>query len=322
MDLRAFSVDICVTLLSMRLDMISTTLHIPLGGQFGFWQTVNSHGWCALVPFDVDKSEQRLGRLLELQNGTLVRCSLHRRSSNLTAELKSAGKITKAEKDEVRRQLTECLRLNEDLSEFYTEARRRPHYRWIARQRAGRLLRAPTVFEDVVKMICTTNCSWALTESMVGNLVRNLGTPFDNGVRSFPSPQALAQVTEKYLRTHIRTGYRSPYLLELATRIAEGDLKIEHWRSSTLSSEELFEEARSVKGMGTYAAGNILKLLGRYDYLGLDSWVRAKFYELHKKGRRVSDKTIERHYASFGKWKGLFFWLEMTREWYDRKFPF
>lgn len=252
----------------------------------------------------------------------MVKCSLRQRSANVAAELQTDRHLTKAEKDEVRQQVNNCLRLNEDLSEFYREARRHPHYRWIARQGAGRLLRAPTVFEDIVKMICTTNCSWALTESMVGNLVRNLGKPFDHSVRSFPSPQALAQVTEKYLRTHIRTGYRSPYLLELATRIAEGDLKIEHWRTSSLSSEELFEEARSVKGMGPYAAGNILKLLGRYDYLGLDSWVRAKFYELHKNGRRVSDRVVEKHYASFGKWKGLFFWLEMTRDWYDHKFPF
>jgi 3-methyladenine DNA glycosylase/8-oxoguanine DNA glycosylase len=132
----------------------------------------------------------------------------------------------------------------------------------------------------------------------------------------------MAGVTEKYLRTHVRAGYRSPYLLELATRVAGGDLKIERWRSSSLPSEELFNEVKTVKGMGNYAAGNILKLLGRYDYLGLDSWVRAKFYELHKRGRRVSDSAIEKHYASLGKWKGLFFWLEMTRQWYDQKFPF
>ncbi len=302
--------------------MTNTVLEIATNRQFGFWQTVNSHGWCTLAPFEVDRNEQCLARILELRDGLLVKFSLRQRPSKLIVELTSGRQMSKAEKNEVRQQLGGCLRLGEDFSEFYREARRCPHYRWIARQGAGRLLRAPTVFEDVVKMICTTNCSWALTESMVKNLVRELGRPFDDGVRSFPSPQIMAQVTEKYLRTHIRTGYRSPYLLELATRIAEGRLKIEHWRSSALPSEELFEEVKSVKGMGDYAAGNILKLLGRYDYLGLDSWVRSKFYELHKKGRRVSDAVIEKHYSSLGKWRGLFFWLEMTRHWYDHKFPF
>ncbi|MGH2568790.1 MAG: DNA-3-methyladenine glycosylase family protein, partial [Bacteroidota bacterium] len=74
-----------------------------------------------------------------------------------------------------------------------------------------------------------------------------------------------------------------------------------------LHTGELFKQVRSVKGMGDYAAGNIMKLLGRYDYLGLDSWVRGKFSSLHKNGRTVSDKTIERHYARYGKWKGFFF---------------
>jgi hypothetical protein len=34
----------------------------------------------------------------------------------------------------------------------------------------------------------------------------------------------------------------------------------------------------------------------------------------------VKDSTIERHYAPYGKWRGLFFWLEMTRYWHDEKF--
>ncbi len=99
-------------------------------------------------------------------------------------------------------------------------------------------------------------------------------------------------------------------------------MDVEGWRSSTLTTDLLFEQVKTVKGMGDYAAGNILKLVGRYDYLGLDSWVRGKFYELHSRGRSVKDSTIEKHYASLGKWRGLFFWLEMTRYWYDHKFPF
>ncbi len=48
------------------------------------------------------------------------------------------------------------------------------------------MLRSPTVFEDLVKMICTTNCSWALTVKMVTGLVENLGRETDDGRRSFP----------------------------------------------------------------------------------------------------------------------------------------
>ena len=78
--------------------------------------------------------------------------------------------------------------------------------------------------------------------------------------------------------------------------MASGDLDIESWRNSPLPTDELFDEMRTVKGIGPYAAGNILKLTGRYNYLGLESWVRAKFYELRRGGRRVKDSTIEREY--------------------------
>lgn len=289
---------------------------------FNFWRTVYSHGWCSLPPFFVNKEEHSLSRMLELNNGALVLCVLKERNQKVSVAFSSHGAITSDQKSEIRNLLSRCLRIDEDLSEFYREAARHPGSRWIPKAGAGRLLRAPTVFEDVVKMICTTNCSWSLTESMVGNLTTLLGKSFDNGRSAFPRPEAIAGSTEAYLRTHARTGYRSPYLLEFARAVTAGTLDVEGWRSSPLTTGELFEKVKSVKGMGDYAAGNILKLLGRYDYLGLDSWVRGKFFELHSRGRAVKDSTIEKRYASLGKWRGLFFWLEMTRYWYDHKFPF
>src|SRR5881296_130475 len=49
---------------------------------------------------------------------------------------------------------------------------------WIPKARAGRLLRSPSLFKDIVKMICTTNCSWSATQRMVQNLVQKLGTRY------------------------------------------------------------------------------------------------------------------------------------------------
>ena len=37
---------------------------------------------------------------------------------------------------------------------------------------------------------------------------------------------------------------------------------------------------------------------------------------------RYADKVIEKFYAPFGTWKGLFFWLDVTKHWYEKKFPF
>lgn len=210
--------------------------------------------------------------------------------------------------------------MDERFHPFHAAARKHPAYRWISNSHSGRLLRAPTVFEDAVKMICTTNCTWALTRMMVTNLVQLTGRTTDTGLCGFPEPSAVASLTERELRKVVKAGYRAPYLLELAQRVADGSLDIEGWRTSSLSTDALLKEMRTVKGIGPYAAENLLRLVGRYDRLGLDSWVRGQFSKLHTRGRKVKDSTIERYYRSFGEWRGLFFWLEMTRDWHDDKF--
>ena len=303
--------------------MKTTIIPLDAPKDFDFLRTVYSHGWCSLRPFSVDKEHRALNRILTLTDGSLILCQVfNQKDSQLEINVHSSSLLTAAHRSEVIRQIKSCLRLTEDFSDFYREIRRYPNYRWIAKIKAGRMLRSPSVFEDIVKMVCTTNCSWALTEIMVNNFVEKLGEPFDDSNKSFPSPEALAGTTDQFLRKHIKAGYRSPFLLEFAEKVAGGKLDVECWRSSELPTEALFNELRSVKGVGAYSAGNILKLLGRYDYLGLDSWSRAQYYELYHQGRTVKDRTIERRYMQFGKWRGLFFWLDMTKYWYDHEFPF
>jgi N-glycosylase/DNA lyase len=296
---------------------------ISVPSNFNFWRTVYSHGWCSLPPFDVVKETSRLKRVLELSRGKIVLAAIRQPTKGrLLIEVENQTSLSSVERNDILKQVKSCLRLNEDFSSFYKEAKKLPSFRWAAKVGAGRLLRAPSVFEDVVKMMCTTNCSWALTEVMVENLCKKLGFKIQDSGFTFPKPEAIADCTERFLRKEIRAGYRAPYLLELSTRIVKGELELESWRQSDLPTDELFEQVRSVKGIGPYAAGNILKLLGRYDYLGIDSWCRKKFFEIHKNGRTTSDNVIEKFYKPFGKWKGLFFWLDVTKHWYDQKFPF
>jgi 3-methyladenine DNA glycosylase/8-oxoguanine DNA glycosylase len=294
------------------------TLHTP--GNFNFWRTVYSHGWCALPPFRHNADSHQLERLLSLEDTTLVHCTLADNGTSVSVVARSASPLTRDHRQELIRQLRTCLRLEEDFTPFHREATKHEEFRWVARTKGGRLLASPSVFEDLVKMMCTTNCTWGLTTLMVTNLVRHFGKKFDNTLYAFPSPDAIAGATERYLRTHIKSGYRSPHLLELAERVAGGKLDPESWRTSSLPTQELFEQVQSVKGIGPYAAGNLLKLIGRYDYLGLDSWVRSKYCELHARRRPVKDSAIEKHYKRFGQWRGLFFWLEMTRDWHQDKF--
>jgi N-glycosylase/DNA lyase len=152
---------------------------------------------------------------------------------------------------------------------------------------------------------------------MVQGLVNEMGQPSNDGRRSFPAPEALAQQSEKFFRDRVRAGYRAPYLKELAQRISSGALNVETWLSSDLPLSELLKEMKSVKGVGDYAAENLLKLIGRYDGLALDSWTRAQFARVRNKGRAASDKKIARFYSRFNSWRGLVLWCDMTRHWLE-----
>jgi N-glycosylase/DNA lyase len=289
-------------------------------GDFNFWNTVTSHGWYDLPPFTSDPESRSLGLILRLGDGTLVSCSMREVHGAVAVAFRAGRTLDPAGRRTLRRQLRSCLRMDEDLSPFHAVARREARFRWIARQKAGRLLRAPTLFEDVIRMICTTNCTWTFTRQMVSGIVGELGAPMGDWGRAFPTPEAIAASSERTLRAHCSTGYRAPFILRLAEEVAAGRRNLEALRGATIRSAELFEALQEINGVGPYAAGNLLKLLGRYDYLGLDSWVRARYAALHHRGRRVADSTIERAYARWGEWRGLLFWCEMTRHWHDDKF--
>ena len=303
----------------MPTHVLTTDFSIPAPPDFNFWRTVYSHGWCALPPFSLDEAAKTLQRILTLSEGTLVRCILSEKGQSVHVLASCRTPLSRRHLREATDQLRTCLRLDEKFSEFHHEARRYPQYRWIASSGSGRMLRSPTAFEDVVKMICTTNCTWALTTLMVTNLVQYAGKKFDGSMPDFPDAGRVAGLSEKTLRTRIKAGYRAPFLLQLAQEVAAGRLDIEEWTTSRLETEEMYDRMRAVKGIGPYAAGNLLKLVGRYDYLGLDSWVRSKYCELYHDGRRVKDSTIEKRYKRYGRWRGLFFWLEMTRDWHEGK---
>ena len=74
-----------------------------------------------------------------------------------------------------------CLQLDEDLSELHRRLCCDQSMNWAGRLGAGRMLRSPTAFEDAVKTLCTTNCSWSLTKVMVGKLVSEFGSVSSDG---------------------------------------------------------------------------------------------------------------------------------------------
>lgn len=280
---------------------------------FDLATAVCGHGWYDLAPFEWDESGRTLHYVFRNANGkTPVAGRISERGAAILVELDNA----KLPETKVERDVRHILRMDDDMSEFYDVAAS-AGLNWVAELGAGRLLRSPTVFEDMVKTMCTTNCSWGLTKKMVANLVEKLGGPASKGKKAFPTPAAMAAVDEEFYRNEMKAGYRSPYFVELARRVDSGEIDPESFLGSELPTPELKKEIMKIKGFGEYAADNLLKLLGRYDGLALDSWLRSKFYAKYNKEKVCPDKKIFKHYGKFGEWQGLVMWCDMTEYWFS-----
>lgn len=302
---------------------MTTPLPLHLPPRFHFEHTIYSHGWCALFPFHLNTGDVTLRYVLPGPGGrtdTLLFVPAGR--SRASVALVHRGALSAQRRRAAADAAAAILHVDLDLRPFYARVREDRVFSWIARYNTGRMLRGATFFEDVVKMILTTNCSWSLTTQMNARLLQHFGDGDTPESTAFPHPDSIADSSEAFLRREVKLGYRAPFVLELARRIATGDLAIEEFRSSALPSAELYRELRAIKGVGEYAASGLLKLLGRYDRLGLDSWCRAKFAEIHNGGTIVPDAAIEAYYAPFEEWKGLVMWMDVTRHWYAEKFPF
>ena len=293
------------------------------GERVDLWRTLNSHGMTELPPMALEDSARALEVTLPVGGGRArtVRISAGARR---TARVEVAGRPpgTKAA-EQIVRLVSHILRLDEDLSGFYEVARRDPDLAWAA-DGAGRMVRSATVFEDVVKTICTTNCTWAATERMVGAIVEHLGVRAPGAPksgprgRSFPSPEALAAAPESFLRDVARAGYRAAYLRSLASSVAGGSLDLERLVAANeeLADDEVEAELLALPGVGPYASAHIMMTLGRHSRLILDSWTRPTYARLTG-NRKVSDAAIERRFHPYGKYAGLAFWLFLTRDWVE-----
>jgi 3-methyladenine DNA glycosylase/8-oxoguanine DNA glycosylase len=232
-----------------------------------------------------------------------------------------SGRLSARAEGELRATVAHMFRLDEDLSAFYAITRDDPELDWCAGG-AGRMLRAPTVFEDVVKTICTTNTAWSGTRKMTKALVDHLGVEAPGGRRMFPSAEAMAGADEELYRDVIRAGYRGPYLRQLATDVAQGKLDLEELNDPGLPDDEVAARLLALPGVGPYAAAHVmLTSLGRYSRLVLDSWTRPTYTELSGARRALKDATIERRFKRYGDWAGLAFWLYLTRSWVEEGLP-
>ncbi len=312
---------------SRSIEIGKARLSVIPPAPFQFARNATFHGWVVLPPNNWNTQRQSVGRVERLSSGMIVTLDIAGKSSGenpvisiaVRWAMTGAGdppgpeRLSSQQRTEIRAAVRRMFRLDEDFSEFYALCNKRGS-RWTKPATGlGRMLRSPTVFEDVVKTICTTNIQWGGTKRMLQELINEFGEPFpgDATTRAFPSPGAIASVSEESFTERVRMGYRGPYIHRLAGQVASGELNLECLLDPAIPTSELNARLRSIKGVGNYAAATLLMLLGRYDELAVDTVFRQFVSKKYFAGRMPSDVDAREIYAKWGRWKYLAFWFDM-----------
>jgi 3-methyladenine DNA glycosylase/8-oxoguanine DNA glycosylase len=176
----------------------------------------------------------------------------------------------------------------------------------------------------VIKTIFTTNTLWGATKNMTHKLVDEFGESVGRVAlndskgrietnttqsKSFPTAESIAASNPDYIQEKIRVGYRAPAIHDLAVRVASGKYDLEALKTSSLPTLELRKELMTIKGVGPYAAANLLLILGRSDFIPIDSWALKLVSHEWYKGKSITAKEVEKRFEKWGAYKGLAFWF-------------
>ncbi|MFO1078517.1 MAG: Fe-S cluster assembly protein HesB [Planctomycetota bacterium] len=294
--------------------MPRATLSMPVPKPFDLRLCLFGHGWIDLPPHGWDEDANEFTTVLATRGGAVDATVRQPKKDALAVRLDSGKKLAKADVAAAGRALAHMLRLDDDLGAFHALCRREPRLAWAARRGGGRLLRSACVFDDLMKLLFTTNTTWSGTKAMTQKLVDTLGEAAPSGRRAFPTAAACVQ-DEAFYRDTVRTGYRAKAATALARAFADGALD----DAAFLAPQPaivLWKRLLALHGFGPYAAGQAMRLCGNYVKLALDSWCRARLCELDGTKKPPKDKAVEKRYAPFAPFQGLALWLDLTAEWH------
>ncbi len=129
-------------------------------------------------------------------------------------------------------------------------------------------------WEMLITFLISQRKSIPAIASAVETLAERWGSPVETAredLYAFPSPEAMAGVTEEELRA-CALGYRAPYVLDAVRRVSGGELDLA--ALGRLEDEELFRSLQEVRGVGKKVSECVCLFgYGRLRRVPVDVWI-------------------------------------------------
>lgn len=279
--------------------MIRKTLQLSCPEDYSLKTLCLTHGWRQLQPFSWDGEAQALDYVFHTGRQP-VDLRVTQEGAILLAEVSSAEALDTDELGTVERALASMLALNRDTEVIgRLAAATSGDYVSLVTSGVGRILIAPTAWENAAKTLFTTNCSWALTRKMAEKICSEaFTTPAPSGRFPFPSPSEVNRFSADELKGLISAGYRASYLKALAQYFVDHSEFEEALINGDLNHAEATRKITALKGFGEYARIHLMTLMGFYGEIPVDSVVRSYMKSVH--GVEDVSPFLETQYGDWG----------------------
>lgn len=296
-----------------------SSFHLEALPPYSFELTVhNPAGWYWYNPLEVF-SNGRIWAALRLSSKAVVGLRLESLGSldrpRVLATVFSRQKLKYSEITEVTNMVVECAGLDEDLTEFYDEAREDPVLRYTIEDlygmKRGALL-SSDIFTSVILAITLQNAPIKRTDQMLRLIITNYGQKlsFDGkSTYTWPAPQTIMKATTKELAQKCKVGYRAEHLKSIAQAVYDGkcpNLK----ELAQMSFKEAKAKLMKLKGIGEYSTEVILP---HPEAFPIDIWSAQIFWRLFFLEEPMPPKLeaiqlVRKHAEErWGKWRRLAF---------------
>ncbi len=287
-----------INIYNLNFAMHKTRIEFKCPEYYDLETTCHAHGWKSLSPFSWNDSEISLEYAINY-NGVSVDVMTKQIDNCIEAELFTHKKLNSTDRKKIEKMIIRSLGLNIDVGKLLSKAEKiGPAYKKLVLNGSGRLLRSPSIWEDTVKTLFTTNCTWALTKKMCESACSKIFShPTPNGKYPFPSPKSFLKYVPEVLQEIIPVGYRADYLWHISKSFSEKNIfeGLEDSGFDRRQSEVIFNDLR---GFGRYATTHMLILIGYYDFIPIDTEVTSFLKSEYRV--RKPESFIKRHYKKWG----------------------
>lgn len=277
---------------------------------FNLVATLKTHGWFQLPPFYWDSERHTLDWAMRLHDRISLISVTSAEETLKVSRIRFSGEFHEDSKEEIAKKFRYVFNLDLDLTDYYHLCTTDEILKKVPERGMGRLMRAESLWEDLFKSICGTNVQWKQAVKMIHNIATIGETLAQTNFHLFPTPHQILQAGESFLKETGRVGYRSGYLLDLAERFAAGEAQATLVEAGEMPADAMKKYFLGFKGIGPTTSRYLMALHGHFAEMAVDSLVVNYMKQYHFHGLTPTSQQIVSHYARFGRWSYLAYWME------------